>query len=139
MPENLLSGLTEHQRQAVLHLDGPMLVLAGPGSGKTRVITHRVARLIEQGLDPRRILALTFTNKAAEEMRVRLQALKVPEGSLICTFHSLCVRLLREFAVRAGLPAASPTVTPQAPPGFRSSCCSAKTAVKRASRHARLS
>jgi DNA helicase II / ATP-dependent DNA helicase PcrA len=106
MPENLLSGLTEPQRQAVLHTDGPMLVLAGPGSGKTRVITHRVARLIEQGLDPRRILALTFTNKAAEEMRNRLQSMQIREGSLICTFHSLCVRLLREFAVRAGLPAA---------------------------------
>ena len=106
MPENLLSGLTERQREAVLHGAGPMLVLAGPGSGKTRVITHRVARLIQRGIDPRRILALTFTNKAAEEMRSRLRAMNVPAGSLICTFHSLCVRLLREFADRAGLPAA---------------------------------
>ncbi len=105
MTENRLSGLTERQREAVVHGDGPMLVLAGPGSGKTRVITRRVAHLIEQGIDPRRILALTFTNKAAEEMRTRLQTMNVSAGSLICTFHSLCVRLLREFSVQAGLPA----------------------------------
>ncbi len=99
-----LSGLTESQRAAVVHRDGPMLVLAGPGSGKTRVITHRVARLIAEGVPPQAILALTFTNKAAEEMRTRLQAMNVSPGATLCTFHSLCVRLLREFAGRAGLP-----------------------------------
>jgi DNA helicase II / ATP-dependent DNA helicase PcrA len=104
MSDDRLSGLTERQRQAVIHRDGPLLVLAGPGSGKTRVITHRIARLIDEGIDPRRILALTFTNKAAEEMRTRLGKMTVPVGSLICTFHSLCVRLLREFAGPAGLP-----------------------------------
>ncbi len=99
-----LSGLTGSQRTAVAHVDGPMLVLAGPGSGKTRVITHRIARLIASGVRPERILALTFTNKAAEEMRSRLRGMDVPPGALLCTFHSLCVRILREFAVRAGLP-----------------------------------
>ena len=95
--------LTESQQAAVAHRDGPMLVLAGPGSGKTRVIMHRVAQLIHSGIEPRSILALTFTNKAAEEMRTRLQAMDIPRGTLICTFHSLCARLLREFAKRAGL------------------------------------
>ncbi|MDD8027053.1 MAG: UvrD-helicase domain-containing protein [Acidobacteriota bacterium] len=104
-PSNgFLAGLTESQRTAVVHGDGPMLVLAGPGSGKTRVITHRIAHLIQGGVRPERILALTFTNKAAEEMRSRLRAMVVPPGALLCTFHSLCVRILREFAVRAGLP-----------------------------------
>ena len=100
----LLSSLTEPQREAVTHIDGPMLVLAGPGSGKTRVITHRVAYLITRGIRPGNILAITFTNKAAEEMRKRLEILQVPNGSTICTFHSLAARLLRQFADRAGLP-----------------------------------
>jgi len=95
--------LTESQHAAVIHKDGPMLVLAGPGSGKTRVITHRIAHLIHSGIEPRSILALTFTNKAAEEMRTRLHSMDIPRGTLICTFHSLCARLLREFAGRAGL------------------------------------
>jgi len=104
MSGDFLSGLTERQRAAVLHVEGPMLVLAGPGSGKTRVISHRVAHLISRGAPPGCILALTFTNKAAEEMRARLRAMAVPRGATICTFHSLCARLLREFAGRAGLP-----------------------------------
>jgi len=98
-----ISSLTEPQRQAATHVDGPALVLAGPGSGKTRVITHRVAYLIEQGIHPFGILAITFTNKAAEEMRNRLRTLQVPRGCTICTFHSLAARLLREFAAEAGL------------------------------------
>jgi DNA helicase-2/ATP-dependent DNA helicase PcrA len=104
MSEDGMKDLTEAQRRAVLHENGPMLVLAGPGSGKTRVITRRIAHLISLGHPPRRILALTFTNKAAEEMRNRLRTMDVPDGALLCTFHALCLRLLREFAGRAGLP-----------------------------------
>ncbi|MCD6304279.1 MAG: UvrD-helicase domain-containing protein, partial [Planctomycetes bacterium] len=100
---DLLEDLNEPQRQAVTHVDGPLLVLAGAGSGKTRVITRRVAYLVRQGIDPRNILAITFTNKAAEEMRGRIEALHAPRGATICTFHSLCARLLREFAADAGL------------------------------------
>jgi DNA helicase-2/ATP-dependent DNA helicase PcrA len=96
--------LTPAQRTAVSHRDGAMLVLAGPGSGKTRVITHRIAGLIAGGVPPGRILAVTFTNKAADEMKSRLSAMGIPKGATICTFHSLCARLLREFADRAGLP-----------------------------------
>ncbi|MHB8093360.1 MAG: ATP-dependent helicase [Candidatus Aminicenantales bacterium] len=106
MNDDFLSGLTERQRAAASHWEGPMLVLAGPGSGKTRVITHRIAHLISRGVSPRAILALTFTNKAAEEMRTRLLAMKIPGGATLCTFHSLCARLLREHADRAGLPEA---------------------------------
>ena len=100
-PEDWLGKLTASQRSAVMHREGPLLVLAGPGSGKTRVITHRVAYLIQEGVPPHHILAITFTNKAAEEMRNRLGAMRLPRGSTICTFHSLCARLLREFAHRA--------------------------------------
>lgn len=96
--------LTPAQRAAVAHRDGAMLVLAGPGSGKTRVITHRIAGLVADGVAPGRILAVTFTNKAADEMKSRLSALGVAKGATICTFHSLCARLLREFSGRAGLP-----------------------------------
>jgi len=106
MTEDALNDLTEAQRQAVLHENGPMLVVAGPGSGKTRVITRRIANLISLGHPPRSILAVTFTNKAADEMRGRLRDMAVPDGALLCTFHALGLRLLREFAVRAGLPPA---------------------------------
>ncbi len=102
MPD-LLADLNEPQRQAVEHADGPLLVLAGAGSGKTRVITRRVARLIEKGIAPWNVLAITFTNKAAEEMAARVAALGVPRGATTCTFHSLCARLLREFAHHADL------------------------------------
>ena len=101
--QDLLSGLNEPQRQAVTHVDGPLLVLAGAGSGKTRVITRRVAYLVNQGIYPGNILAITFTNKAAGEMQQRVDALHVPRGALLCTFHALCARLLREFAGDAGL------------------------------------
>lgn len=100
---SLLARLTAPQHEAVTHIDGPMLVLAGPGSGKTRVITHRVAYMISQGVSAYNILAITFTNKAANEMRQRLIQLGIPRGSTIATFHSLAARLLREHAQRAGL------------------------------------
>ncbi|MCK5558469.1 MAG: UvrD-helicase domain-containing protein, partial [Candidatus Hydrogenedentes bacterium] len=100
---DILSDLNEPQREAVMHVDGPLLVLAGAGSGKTRVITRRVAQLIERGIAPENILAITFTNKSAEEMRQRIGELNAPPGATICTFHSLCARLLREFAETAGI------------------------------------
>ena len=104
LEHDLLSSLTSAQREAVTHIEGPMLVLAGPGSGKTRVITYRIAYLITQGVNPANILAITFTNKAATEMRGRLHSLQLPRGSTLCTFHSLAARLLREFSDLAGLP-----------------------------------
>src|SRR5256886_4882641 len=97
---DVLSQLNEQQREAVTSADGPLLILAGAGSGKTRVIAHRIAYLIaERGIWPRNILAVTFTNKAAEEMRNRvnkiLEELELGSVPLISTFHSLCVRVLR--------------------------------------------
>ncbi|MFO0837003.1 MAG: UvrD-helicase domain-containing protein [Phycisphaerae bacterium] len=102
----LLADLNEPQRTAVTHRDGPLLVLAGPGSGKTRVITRRAAYLVHGGVPPRNVLCITFTNKAADEMKRRIEALGVARGMWVCTFHALCVRLLREFGelgrVRSG-------------------------------------
>lgn len=102
---DLLQALNPAQRAAVEHLDGPLLVLAGPGSGKTRVVTHRIAWLLQQGVRPGQILALTFTNKAAEEMRQRVERLAPGQRVWIGTFHRCCSRLLREFAPYVGLPA----------------------------------
>jgi DNA helicase-2/ATP-dependent DNA helicase PcrA len=100
---DLLADLNEPQREAVQYMDGPLLVLAGAGSGKTRVITRRVAWLVQQGVAPWNVLAITFTNKAAEEMRQRVESLGTPRGTTVATFHALCARLLREFSVEAGL------------------------------------
>ena len=103
-------GLNVAQREAVNYLTGPSLVLAGAGSGKTRVITHKIARLIEAGLEPKRIAAITFTNKAAAEMRERAKAIlqtksmgKASKELTICTFHALGVRMLRQDGAALGL------------------------------------
>jgi len=100
----LLDGLNEPQREAVLHTQGALLILAGPGSGKTRVVTRRVAHLAQTVTRPHHILAITFTNKAANEMQERIAALNVGGRVMACTFHALCARLLRRFADRAGIP-----------------------------------
>jgi DNA helicase-2/ATP-dependent DNA helicase PcrA len=112
--EQLLSDLTDAQRQAVTHVDGPLLIVAAAGSGKTRVITRRVAYLIDQGIVPSSILAITFTNKAAGEMKQRIgQVVSRPirdfgrldqPWPMVCTFHSLCLRILRHYAATVGLP-----------------------------------
>ena len=114
--EGIFSGLTEPQAEAVRHTEGALLVLAGPGSGKTRVITRRIAYLVECGIPPWQILAVTFTNKAAAEMRERVVKLLgsadggTPQkgggtrGLLVTTFHALCARLLRKYAGIAGVP-----------------------------------
>ena len=96
--------LNPEQKEAVLHTEGPLLILAGAGSGKTRVLTHRAAYLIEQGVNPYQILAITFTNKAAGEMRERVDRLVEDGGTSVwvSTFHSTCVRILRRFIDRLG-------------------------------------
>ena len=111
--DDLLEDLTEPQRQAVTHVDGPLLIIAAAGSGKTRVITRRVAWLIRQGIVPSSICAITFTNKAAGEMKHRVSSTLGRElrdfGRLdqfwptICTFHALCLRILRHYAPALGL------------------------------------
>ncbi len=106
--DDLVAGLTEPQREAVTHVDGPLLVLAGPGSGKTRVITRRIAYLVRQiGIPPWNVLAITFTNKAAGEMRERVGQLlteRQARAATVSTFHALCARLIRQYADRVGLP-----------------------------------
>src|SRR5215212_10054771 len=111
--EALLKDLTDAQREAATHVDGPLLIVAGAGSGKTRVITRRVAYLIGQGIPAPSILAITFSNKAAGEMKERVGhvlgrtlrdfgRLDQPWPT-ICTFHSLCLRVLRHYAQQIGL------------------------------------
>src|SRR5262245_54733715 len=99
-------ALNEAQQEAVQTLAGPMLVLAGAGSGKTRVVTFRIANLITHRTRPERILAVTFTNKAAAEMQERIAALlgKLKERPQISTFHAHCVRVLRRHARKLGYP-----------------------------------
>jgi len=107
MSDDLLEGLNPVQYEAVTHTTGPLLIVAGAGSGKTRVLTHRIAHLIkDQGVSPFEILAITFTNKAADEMKHRVAELVGPvaEKMWVSTFHSACVRILRRDAQRLGFP-----------------------------------
>src|ERR1700678_595376 len=100
---HLLAALTPAQREAVTHVDGPLLVLAAAGSGKTRVITRRVAHMLGKGIGGANILALTFTNKAAGEMKERIETLVPKSGVWVGTFHGLCARLLRTYAPLVGI------------------------------------
>jgi len=100
MKEDLLLNLNEQQKKAVVHIDGPLLIIAGPGSGKTKVLTHRIAYLMASGIKSENILAVTFTNKASDEMKERVENLlsklnKNIKAPFIGTFHSICVRILR--------------------------------------------
>src|SRR5918999_5805315 len=105
MQSSFLDALNPVQREAVVHPGGPVLVVAGAGSGKTRVLTYRIAHLIHSGTSPFAILAITFTNKAADEMKRRVAELvgSVAEKMWVSTFHSACVRILRREAPRLGV------------------------------------
>ena len=99
-----LAGLNEPQRKAVEHIDGPLMIIAGAGSGKTRVLTYRTAHLIETGVDPFAILLLTFTNKAAGEMRHRIETVigNAAKNIWMGTFHSIFAKILRFEGTRLG-------------------------------------
>nr|WP_291817899.1 UvrD-helicase domain-containing protein [Candidatus Microthrix sp.] len=127
MSAPLLDGLNPAQREAVMHGEGPLLVVAGAGSGKTRVLTHRIARLIEDdNVSPFEILAITFTNKAADEMRHRVGSLVGPvaQKMWVSTFHSACVRILR----RDGQPPGLPQLVHHLRPGRRHPACGVRVA-----------
>jgi DNA helicase-2/ATP-dependent DNA helicase PcrA len=106
MSADFLEGLNPAQHDAVTHPEGPVLVIAGAGSGKTRVLTHRIAWLISEGVSPFEILAITFTNKAADEMKQRVAKLVGPVAHKmwVSTFHSACVRILRRDGAKLGYP-----------------------------------
>jgi DNA helicase-2/ATP-dependent DNA helicase PcrA len=101
--DDLLASLNPGQRAAVEHIEGPLLILAGPGSGKTRVLIHRIANMIAQGVPSHQIVALTFTNKAADEMKLRLDGLIDQHYTWTGTFHRFCSRMLRVHASLVGL------------------------------------
>ncbi|MBO7506026.1 MAG: UvrD-helicase domain-containing protein, partial [Paludibacteraceae bacterium] len=103
--DEMLNHLDEDQRTAVLYNDGPSLVVAGAGSGKTRVLTYKIAWLLKNGYDSCRILALTFTNKAANEMKSRIEGIvgaEISRSLWMGTFHSIFVRILRAHALKIG-------------------------------------
>src|SRR5947207_13638801 len=105
--EDYLKGLNEPQREAVLHLEGPLMIVAGAGSGKTKVLTTRIAHLMANGVDAFNILALTFTNKAAAEMKERVEKIlgnREARNLYIGTFHSVFARILRAEAPKLGFP-----------------------------------
>ena len=102
---NILEGLNNKQYEAVINADGPCLIIAGAGSGKTKVLTHKIAYLMEEkDVKPWNILAITFTNKAANEMKTRVEGLvgNAAKDMWIGTFHSICVKILRRFIDRIG-------------------------------------
>src|SRR5690349_16127111 len=105
--QDYLKGLNDQQREAVLHTEGPLMIVAGAGSGKTKVLTTRIAHLMSQGVDAFNILALTFTNKAAAEMKERIEKIlgnNEARNLYIGTFHSVFARILRAEAHRIGYP-----------------------------------
>jgi DNA helicase-2/ATP-dependent DNA helicase PcrA len=105
--KNYLDELNEVQRGAVVNTDGPVMIVAGPGSGKTRVLTYRIAHLLQHGVNPFSILALTFTNKASESMRQRIEKIAGTNARSLFmgNFHSIFARLLRVDAQKIGYPA----------------------------------